>query len=101
MDKDEILEKSRSESIGYSDERDKDIKIKSYRWGFAAMGIVCIVLMIVKDSFSFLLPYISGLAALEVYEAFRRKKILDIILAVVAVIMAVASFCVLFCVKKV
>ena len=93
MDKDEILEKSRKENSRYSDERDKDIRIKSFRWGYAVMGIVCIVFWLIEDNIAFFLVHIAGDAALSVYEAARRKTVKDYVYAIITVLIAIAVLC--------
>ena len=75
MDKNEILAKSRKENKnGDFDERDKDIRIKGYRWAYAAMGVVCIVLMVVEENFGYAFAVFSGKAAFDIYETIKKKK---------------------------
>ena len=89
MDKNEILEKSRNENNSDFDERDNEIRLKSYRWGYAVIGIIACFLWAFEDNYGCAFAVFAGKAAMDIYEAVRARTRKNIVFAICTTAVAV------------
>ena len=90
MDKKEILEKSRMENkSGEFDERDNEIRLKSYRWGYGVIGLIACCLWAFEDNYGCAFAVFAGKAAMDIYEAIRSRTKRNIIFAICTFAIAV------------